>query len=479
MIRKLIGRKQEQEILLEALASDEAEMISVVGRRRVGKTFLINTVFKEHIVFSITGIKKTPLKKQLKHFRNEFMEYTGTHFALTPPADWIDAFYMLRQFLKTKIGDDKPKKVIFFDELPWLASRKSGFLDAFAYFWNSWAVQQNIVVVICGSAASWMIRKITKDKGGLHNRITKRIKLYPFTLAETRQFFQRKNIHLDEYQILQIYMVTGGIPHYLKEIKKGKTATQNIDDMCFSETGLLKDEFSELYDALFENAEKHISVVRALATTHQGMTRMDILKKISISSGSGLTKTLTDLKESGFIAAYYPFSKKQNKLLYRLVDEFSLFYLQFMENKIHEGSGTWKYLSQTQNYKVWSGYAFESICIKHVAQIKKALSIGGVYTLASSFYKKGTSQEKGAQIDLVLDRNDHAINLFEIKFYNDTWALTKAYSHNLRNKTTVFRQTTKTRKQLFWTIITTFGLQENQYSLGLIDQVITMEALFI
>lgn len=478
MKNKLVGREQHQEILLEALESDEAEMISVVGRRRVGKTFLINTVYKKRMVFSITGIKKAPLKKQLRNFRNEFMEYSNTVIPMEPPKDWVAAFFMLRTFLKTKVGDNKTKKVIFFDELPWLASRKSGFLDAFAYFWNSWASKQNIVVVICGSAASWMIRKITKDQGGLHNRITKRLKLHPFTLAETAQFFQRKNIKLDHYQILQLYMAMGGIPHYLKEVRKGKSAAQNIDDICFSELGLLKEEFEELYPALFENADRHIAVIRALATKWQGMTRSEIIKSIDTQSGSNLTKTLTDLTQSGFISAYYPFGRKRTGLLYRLTDEYSLFYLQFMENKVHEGRGTWKYLSQTQAYKSWSGYAFESICIKHLPQIKKALSIGGVYTLASGFLKKGTKTEKGAQIDLVLDRNDHVINLFEMKFYNDKWRMTKADADNLRNKTRVFRQAMQKQKQIFWVLVTTFGVEQNSYSLEWADSVVTMEALF-
>lgn len=478
MMNKLVGRTQQQEILLEALHSDEAEMVSVVGRRRVGKTFLVNTTYENHLAFSITGIKNAPLHQQLQHFRNEFMEFSKISIPIEPPKDWIGAFYMLRVFLKSSLEKDKAKRVIFFDELPWLASRKSGFLDAFAYFWNSWASKQNIVVVICGSAASWMIRKITKDKGGLHNRITKRIKLHPFTLSETKQFFQKKNIKLDPYQILQVYMAMGGIPHYLKEIKKGKSAAQNIDAICFSETGLLKEEFEELYPALFENPERHIAVVRTLATKWRGLTRTEIIKSIDTNSGSGLTKTLNDLTQSGFISAYYPFGKKRKNLLYRLTDEYSLFYLQFMENKVHEGIGTWKHLSQTPTYKSWSGYAYESICIKHLPQIKKALSIDGVYALASGFVKKGTKKEKGTQIDLVLDRNDHVINLFEIKFYNDKWTFTKAMADNLQQKTEVFRKSTNTSKQIFWVLITTFDLEPNEFSLALVDEVLGMEVLF-
>lgn len=164
--------------------------------------------------------------------------------------------------------------------------------------------------------------------------------------------------------------------------------------------------------------------------------------------------------------------------MYRLTDEYSLFYLQFMEDKSKEGSGTWQHLSQTQTYKTWSGYAFENICLKHIPQIKKALSIAGVYSQSSSFFKKGTDTEKGAQIDLLIDRNDKVINLCEIKFYLSELSLSADYANTLREKIRVFRDTTQTRKQILLTLITTFGLKPNQHSLGLVDQVLDMNDLF-
>ncbi|MCB0835349.1 MAG: ATP-binding protein, partial [Bacteroidetes bacterium] len=371
------------------------------------------------------------------------------------------------------------KQIVFFDELPWMASPKSGFLSGLSYFWNSWAVNQNIVVVICGSAASWMIQKVVKNTGGLHNRITKRIIVNPFTLSETEQYLHQRGIKLNRYHIVQLYMAMGGIPHYLKEIKPGKSVVQNIDQICFSDTGLLRDEFLDLYPALFENPDKHIAVIRALSTKRQGMDREEIIKSSKLANGGSLTKTLEELNQSGFISTYQPFGKKKKNTLYRLTDEYSFFYLKFIEKKRNEGVETWQHLSQTQEYKIWSGYAYEGICIKHLHQIKKALSIGGVYSVSSSFLKKGTKTEKGVQIDLLLDRNDHIINLFEIKFYNKPFTISKAYAKELKEKMDLFEEATKTRKHLFLTLITTFGLIPNEYSLGLIDQVLTLDDLFI
>lgn len=472
----LIGRQKEQNILKETLESNEAEMLSIIGRRRVGKTFLVTHSYQKEIAFEITGIQNASRQLQLRNFRDVLTEYTKSNLPLEIPKDWLAAFQQLKMYLKPLVATQRV--VVFFDELPWLDTHKSGFLQAFGYFWNSWASKQNLVVVICGSAASWIIQKVVKDTGGLHNRITKRIHLYPFTLAETEAYLQHRNIRFDRYQLLQLYMAIGGIPHYLKEIKKGLSAAQNIDDICFSETGLLKDEFSNLYAALFKNSEKHLQLVHALATKPYGMTRNALLKNTKIKSGAGLTRALEELSQSGFIHLSFPFGNKKNEVVYRLTDEYSLFYIRFIQNKFKKNTNIWKHLSQTQAYKSWSGYAFENLCLKHLPQIKEALRIGGIYAEASSFYKKGNTKEAGAQIDLVLDRNDHVINLFEFKFYNESVSIQKAYAAAMRTKMETFRKATGTKKQLFWTLLSTFGLSPNEHSIGLIDTDFDMNILF-
>lgn len=471
-----IGREKEAQILLEAVESYESELVAVIGRRRVGKTYLINSVYKDRIVFEVTGIQKATKKEQLENFMLQLAEAYGLGLPLQTPSSWLQAFALLIGFLKKL--DSTEKKVVFLDELPWLATHKSGFLKGLSYFWNSWAVKHHIIVVICGSAASWMIQKVVNDRGGLHNRITKQIDLAPFTLKETEAYLKARKVKLDRYQILQIYMALGGIPHYLKEVKNGKSAVQNINQICFVPNARLKHEFLRLYPALFANAEKHIAIIRALATKWQGLTRKELSKLSSIPEGGSLSRVLNELEYSGFISTYRPYGKKKKQHLYRLTDEYSLFYLKFIEGKAYEGMNIWHHLSQTQLYKTWSGYAFENICLKHIPQIKNALGISGIYSLSSSFYHAGNKVQKGAQIDLLIDRKDQVINLFEIKFYNDNFTITKAYAENLKSKQQVFKTVTKTNKQLFFILITTFGLTNNEYSMDLISQVLTKDDLF-
>ena len=475
MEKIIVGRKEEIKVLQEILLSQEAEMVAVFGRRRVGKTFLISTVYEKEIVFELTGTQGGNLKQQLKNFRDELSSKYKTPYPMEMPEDWLGAFQLLKQYLISL--ENTEKKVIFFDEVPWLSGHKSGFLEALSYFWNSWASRQNIILVICGSAASWMIRRIVHDKGGLHNRITKRIYLQPFTLSETEKFLQARNVFFDRFQLLHLYMAMGGVPQYLKEVKPNLSATQNIDKICFSNGGLLQDEFSKLYRALFNDADRHIAVIRALSQKWKGMGRDEILQKTKLDSGGSTTKLLEELEQSGFIMSYQPFGKKQRDTTYRLTDSYSLFYLQFIENNSNE-EGIWLQLSQSQKFKSWSGYAFENLCLAHLPQIKKALGISGIFTSSSTFYKKQTTDLGGTQIDLVLDRKDHVINLFEMKFYEEEFMPTKKFADDLREKKMIFKSSTNTKKQISWVMLSAFGIKPNQYSLGLIDHVLTMDDLF-
>lgn len=476
MSKILIGREKEQAVLQKALQSQEPEMIALIGRRRVGKTFLVKTIYKQQIVFELAGTQNASMREQLQSFSYQLGEFMGLTTPLKEPKNWLEAFHTLIQYLKQK--QSKQKQVVFFDELPWLASPRSGFLKALSFFWNNWAVNQNIVVVICGSAASWMIRRVIHHKGGLHNRISRRIHLKPFTLAETEAYFQSKHISLNRYQIVQLYMAMGGVPHYLKEVEKGKSAAQNINDICFEETGLLSDEFSKLYPSLFEHSEIHLSVVRTLAERHQGMTRQEIISRSKLADGGGLSRVLDELVQSGFISFSFAYNRKKRDKIYRLIDQYSLFYLQFIEKNTLDSKNIWNKISQTQAYKVWSGYAFENICLQHISEIKEALRIGGIYSNASSFLKKGTATEEGTQIDLLIDRNDQVINIVEIKFYNEVFTISKEYATKLRQKLRVFQGSTQTRKQLMLVLLTTFGLKHNQHSLGLVENVLSLDDLF-
>jgi uncharacterized protein len=473
----IIGRKKEIAVLASAYASKKPELIAVFGRRRVGKTYLIGSFFQGKIDFELTGLKEATKEQQLRNFSYSMKDAKQLAELPAQPIDWLDAFHQLKTYLES-LNEPEKRKVVFIDEVPWLASGKSDFLTGFSYFWNSYAAKMNILVVICGSATAWMIQKIINDKGGLHNRVTRRIHLQSFTLAETEAYFLEKNIVFDRYQLLLLYMTMGGVPHYLDQVEGGKSAVQNIDAICFQADGLLRNEFENLYSSLFTNPERYEAIVAALSSTWKGLNRSEIIAQSEIKDGGGLTMMLQELEQSGFISSYAPFGKKKKDTLYRLSDFYSLFYLKFIRDIPAKETISWQALSKTQTWISWSGYAFENICFHHIDNIKAALGIAGVSTNQYSFFAKRTEEIEGAQIDLLIDRQDQVISLCEVKFYNDEWVLSKADADQLRRKKSIFRHVTGTKKQIFIVLLTTFGLLKNQYSIGLIDNELDMNALF-
>jgi len=474
---KIVGRQDEKAEMESYLNDKKSHLLAIIGRRRVGKTFLIREVYKEHKVFEMTGLKDADLNKQLINFSIQLNLYLPTDRQYDMPEDWLRAFSILSKAISKLEGKQKP--VVFFDEVPWISGSRSGFLEALGHWWNNWASQQNIIVVICGSAASWMIEHIVNAKGGLHNRITKLITLMPFTLSETKEFLQSKNIIISHYQIIQIYMAIGGIPHYLEQIEKGKSATQNIQNLCFSKDGVLKNEFDNLYSALFYNAVNHIKVIHALSSKLKGLERKEILKISGMSDGGYFSGILKELETSGFITTFQPLENKKKETLFRLTDEYSLFYLHFMHGKTKLGKQDWTRISQSQKYKIWCGYAFENLCSKHVENIKSALGVSGVHTTVNSFiHKKNKTYQKGFQIDLLIDRKDDVINICEMKFYADEFPITAAYAKNIRTRREGLRAVTGTKKMIHNTFITTYGVFNNTQKMDLVDNDFTLEIFF-
>lgn len=475
----LVGRETEIKILNEALKTTQAELIAVYGRRRVGKTHLIRTVYEKNIAFEFSGANQIPLAIQLEDFCLTAQKMFGlnTSIPIKIPENWFQAFRLLINLFEAHPTTEK--KVMFLDEFPWLDNKKSGFLAAFDHFWNSWASKQkNLVVVICGSAASWMIQNVVRNKGGLHNRITQRIRLEPFSLYEAALFLKSMQVNLSHYDILQLYMITGGIPHYLKNIRSGESVAQAVDRLCFTKDGLLFNEFMDLYPALFGKADKHIAVIRCLANKMSGLNRNEILDLCQLKSGGTASKILNELEESNFITGYLPFGKNTKDTVYKLTDEYSLFYLKFMENSKAKGLGTWQTKSAGQPWVSWCGLAFENICLKHIPQIKKALGISGVYTEQSMWRYLPKSKETGTQIDLLIDRQDNCINLCELKFYKKEFTLDRNDSLLLETKRQVFLEKTNTKKTVFITLISTFGTKVNEHYLQTVQSQLNMSVLF-
>ena len=472
-MQHFIGREKEQKRLIDLKKSHRSEFVAIYGRRRVGKTMLIRHVFQNEFTFQATAITNVTRQGQLLNFATALHQYDPTRENKVPE-NWFSAFQELIRCLKKSTVE---KKIIFLDELPWFDNPRSDFIQSLEHFWNSWAAaRDDIILIVCGSAASWMINKLINHKGGLHNRITEKIHVKPFKLKETKTFLKLRNPSINHYQILQLYMVMGGIPFYLEAIKGNESVVQNIERICFASDGLLRGEFDNLYRALFKNSEKHVGIVRAIATKTKGLTRKEIIGVTKLNDNGNTTKILEELEKSGFIRRYQPFKKRTRDSLYQLVDFYSLFYLKFIEKSNQLDQNTWINSIDHPRQRAWSGYAFEQICWYHVQEIKIALGIGGILSQTSSWRSK--QKQDGVQIDLLIDRRDQVINLCEIKFSFAPFTITKKYATDLAHKILVFKEETHSRKAIHLTMITANGLKQNNWAENLVQNNLSADILF-
>ncbi len=483
----IVGRQYEQKQLQKIFQSNEAEFVAVYGRRRVGKTHLIREFFdkKGCIFFRSSGIHKGSLKKQLEKFKKEvestfYKGYKGAR--LSSFSNWHDAFEALKDAIDLFAG--KQKVVIFLDEIPWMATPKSSLLEALDYYWNRhWSEDKRIKLIICGSAASWIIDNVLHDTGGLHNRVTLRLRIDPFTLLETKSYLSYKNIHYSYDQILTLYMCLGGIPFYLNFVEKGLSAIQNINDICFNKKGTLYDEFDLLFASLFKKHDVHEEIITFIASKREGVNRSDIESNFKYKGGR-LSGRLRELEEAGFIIEFIPW-KKERGIYYKVIDEYTLFYLTWIApraaSRISKNIDDryWDVLSNKPTWKAWSGYAFESICFKHISQIKKALHIPDGTEVSSWRYSPDKDEKSsGAQIDLIFDRPDKIVNLCEIKYCCSPFVIDKKYAAIILNREKIYCKVTKTNKQIFHSMIASGGLKKTMYSEGIISSIATLSDLF-
>lgn len=487
MMDKIIARKEEKNQLNRLFNSKRSEFVAVYGRRRVGKTFLIRTFFsqKNCIFFHITGIKEGKIHDQLYEF-TRILETTfyGPQVSLKEPANWTLAFELLTKTIQQQ--SFRKRIVIFFDELPWLASQKSGFLTALDYYWNRfWVNMPRLKLIVCGSAASWMIENIIHHKGGLHNRATYRLYLAPFSLRETKSYLKSLGFSYTDRQISDIYMVMGGIPFYLNFLNKNLSVPQNIDYLCFNKNGLLLNEFNILYTSLFHQSEAHQEIIRIMGEKRQGIERTALLKLAKLSTEGGtFNKRLKELEASGFIIHYTPYGHKKRYSCLQLVDEYSVFYMAWIEPalnsilRIDHPNGYWIEQSQSPSWKSWAGYAFEALCFKHLEQIRQTLGINASATIGNWKYipRKG-SDEEGAQIDLLFDRNDNVITLCEMKYTSSAYKLTKSEAHALLRKIEIFKKHTRTQKQVNIALIVFEDIQETIYSQDILCGTVSLKNL--
>ncbi len=456
----MIGREKEQSILIESLESDQSEFVAVYGRRRVGKTFLVQETLGRSLLFRHAGIANSTQREQLEHFRNSLVE-AGMP-PMRSPKTWLEAF----QHLKTLVaGSNKKRKVLFIDELPWMDAHKSRFVPALEGFWNGWAAaRKDVVLVVCGSATSWIIDKILRNRGGLHNRVTHSIRLDPFTLLECERFAESRRLALTRRQIAQLYMVLGGVPFYWRHLIKGLSPDQNIDRLFFEPGAELKGEYETLFRSLFKRESPHVRIVESLARKGKGLTRNEILAATGLADTGAFSKHLEELEQCGFIRRYDLPGRKVRGAIWQLIDNFTLFHHHFVAGRRGLDPAFWSRMAGAGERHDWEGRAFERLCLLHVAQIRKALGISGVLTGVYAWRAEGRNGLRGAQIDLVLDRADGVANLCEMKFCDGPFSVDRRYAETLRNKRDLYRLDTGTRKALHLTLVTSAGLRRNAYA---------------
>lgn len=469
----IVGRTREQAELMRYFKSGRSEFIAVTGRRRVGKTFLIRELFAGSLSFYFSGVigDKVNNAYQLRRFDEEIARRGGSTGCAS--RCWSDAFDKLREMLHSPC---EKRQVIFIDELPWLDAPKSDFLPALDYFWNTFASARNdIMLIICGSAASWIVKNIFQNKGGLHNRVTGRIFLAPFTLRECEELFRENGIVMSRQQIAEIYMVLGGIPYYLNMLEKSLGPTQNVDRLLFADNAPLKNEFNEVYSSLYRASDRHIAIVNALSKKSAGMTRDEIISASGIPGGGNLTKTLDELEQCGFIDKYTDFTRKKKSACFRLIDPFTLFWLRFVKENNTKDEFYWTNLIDDGGRRAWSGYAFEQLCLMHISQIKRKLGISGISTEVFAWRSK--EFDPGVQIDLLIARKDGVINLCEMKYTLHPYTVSMEYEKELQRKRMAFLGETDSRCALHTTMVTTFGLTDKGYRASVQSEV-TLDDMF-
>lgn len=477
----MVGREREVSELWELYNHEKAELAAVYGRRRVGKTYLVDETFKGRITFRHAGLSPLemseepegrPVKKQLRAFYYSLL--TQGMKKDHSPEDWLEAFFMLEMFLQER--DDGSRQVVFLDELPWMDTPKSGFITAFESFWNGWACSRNILVIVSGSATSWIRDKLIGNHGGLYGRVTYEIKLEPFTLHECELLFREKGVKLSRYDVVQSYMIFGGIPFYLNYFQRGKSLAQNVDDLYFGRGAKLRLEYDRLFLSVFTNPEMMKKIVSALNKTSAGLTRNELIRDTGLADGGTLTQSLKALIASDFVIRYVPFGCSKSEVHYKLVDPFCIFYLRFIEGRDTLEDNFWMQNAASQRISSWRGYAFENVCFNHIRQIKDVLGISGVSTTQSSW----TLQEKdgqGTQIDLIISRADNVLNMCEMKFYSEEFTVDKKYDMLLRNRQGILAGQIPKKYAIHNTLITTYGIKDNEYRWAF-DNVITMDDLF-
>ena len=471
----LIGREKELKALREIYASDESSFVAVYGRRRIGKTYLIDEAFEGKLCFRHAGVYQGSGKEQLRAFASSLKDCGFP--AKCPLDDWFSAFDELKDLIR---HSNAKKKVIFLDEVAWMYTKKSNFIRALENFWNGWAcARKDILLIICSSATSWIINNIIHSKGGLYNRVTRQIFLEPFTLSECEEYCARNGLSLSRKQIIEAYMVIGGVPFYWGYLKKGESIPQFIDSSFFACNAPLRNEFKYIFSSLFSEPEDYLKIISCLSLKQCGMTRKEIIHEGKLTDNGVFSQKLEDLKNCGFIREYSPLKYKKQSVRYQLIDPFTIFHYHFLTKRSEEEE-YWTNQWNTPLLNSWRGLAFERVCLLHSSSIKKALGISGVHT-SSYPWSAQKDDEKGvfgSQIDMVIERKDDIVDLLEIKCYDSPYRLDAKRIEALCQKRHDYASLSKTKSALHLGLLALNGVVENAYSKE-IQFILTGDDLFL
>ena len=407
-----VGRTKELGQLRQLIQNNKSSIGVIYGRRRIGKSELIKKAFNQHSKLIFEGLENRPKQEQINSFVFQLRYQLGKEHGDISIKSWKEAFILLYEELK-----QKPVHVIL-DEFQWMANYRNEIVSELKLVWDLYISKiEGITLILCGSIASFMIKKVIKSSA-LYGRADLIIHLKGFLLPETREILADKGTQ----EIIDAYMFLGGVPKYLDLIREKPSVRLAIEELAFTETGYLTDEFQRIFISHFGKKRGYRKIIHSLAKHPYGLFRKQISEESGVDLGGGLTGYLTDLESAGFISSSTPFNKNKNsKLLkYRLSDPYMRFYFSFIEpnlKRIKSGSTSSYFAQLTQKgaFNAWIGIAFENLCIEHAIKISEILGFSGIdYSFGPYFCAPG--KDSGVQIDLLFDRNDKVITLCEMKY---------------------------------------------------------------
>ncbi len=471
---KIIGRKAEKKELEQCEKSKKSELVCVYGRRRAGKTYLVEQTFGDYFAFRAIGLEKGSIKDQLKAF-NQRLQECGDEVRKVPQ-NWFEAFSRLDKILSRDdiILSPHGKKIVFFDEFPWFATQRSDFLLAFEDFWNRRGTQSgDLVFIICGSATSWIIKNVLEDSGSMYKRVTAQIFIKPFSLAETKLYFDDNEFDWSKEQIMEFQMVFGGLPFFMSLMNENESFRQNIDRLLFRPNALLQDETDKLLESTLKKSPVYGQILGELSSHLYGMKKSECQEKLNIPVGT-FTRAVEDLIKCRYIVEYTRNYEKSNPLYIQLVDPYLLFHFHFLSNRKRITS----YEDLSSNiglYSNWRGHAFEILCFHHLDQIKKSLGISGVKTECFSW--TNSEDKEKIQIDMVIERDDKITNICEMKCTDQPFVMSKEDDLSLLRKRDIFKEKTRTKNSIRIVLVSAAGLSGVAHTEHISD-VITLGDLF-